>query len=60
MKTTSTGQKQKSKFRYVAKFYREREGIDYSQTFQSTNELESSRIFLAVAAREAFILRSTC
>ena len=57
VKTKADGSIEKYKARYVAKGFKQIEGIDYSETFAPTSNPETFRIILSLAAKENFTLR---
>ena len=56
VKTKANGSLEKYKARYVGKGFGQIEGLNYSETFAPTSELECSRIILSLAAKENFTL----
>ena len=54
---TLLGKIDKSKARYVAKFFKHIEGIQYSDTFASTSKIKTFKILLALSAIEHFFLK---
>lgn len=54
IKHDTTGNLERYKARLVAKGFRQREGIDYFETFAPVVRYESIRIFLAIAAKEDY------
>ena len=57
VKTKADGSIEKYKARYVAKGFKQIEGIDYSETFAPTSKPETFRTILSLAAKENFTLR---
>ena len=57
VKTKADGSIEKYKARYVAKNFKQIEGIDYSETFAPTSKPETFLIILSLAAKENFTLR---
>ena len=57
VKTKADGNLEKYKARYVAKSFKQIEGLDYSETFAPTSKPESFRIMPSLAAKENFTLR---
>ena len=51
VKTKSDGSLEKYKARYVAKGFKQIEGLDYSERFAPTNKPSSFRIILSLAAK---------
>ena len=56
-KNKAKGSLEKYKARYVAKGFKQKEGIDYSETFAPTSKPETFRLILSLAVKENFILR---
>lgn len=57
IKTDSNGAIDSYKARYVAKGYKQIEGIDFMETFAPTSKPETFRILLSIAAKENFLLK---
>ena len=57
MKTKADGSIEKYEARYVAKGFKQIEGIDYAETFAPTSKPETFRLILSLAAKEHFTLR---
>ena len=57
VKTKADGSLEKYKARYIAKSFKQIEGIDYSETFAPTSRPRTFRLILSFAAKENFILK---
>ena len=57
VKTKADGSIEKYKARYVAKSFKQIEGIDYAETFAPTSKPETFRLILSLAAKEHFTMR---
>ena len=57
IKTKANGSLEKYKARFVAKGFKQIEGIDYSETFAPTSKPETFRLILSLAAKENLTLR---
>ena len=57
VKTGANGEIEKYKARYVAKGFKQIEGLEYFETFAPTSKPETFRILLAIAAKQNFTLR---
>ena len=59
METKAGGSIEKYEARFVAKGFKQIQGIDYSETFAPTSNSETFRIILSLAAEENFTLRKS-
>ena len=57
IKTKADGSLDKYKARYVAKGFKQIEGVDYGDTFARTSKPETFRLILSLAAKENFTLK---
>ena len=57
VKTKADASLEKYKARYLAKKFKQIEGIDYSETFATTTKPEFFRLIFSLATKENFILR---